>query len=103
MSRESACGHHHLIFIYQVHTSVEEKIRFDSLSGFNGQLKLPRLVPMELIVEASPRRVYGNAHTYHVNSISVNSDQVTSEQISASEFSHFFHFAFLFLFMHLFC
>ncbi|KAJ1366706.1 Serine/threonine-protein phosphatase 2A regulatory subunit sur-6 [Parelaphostrongylus tenuis] len=32
---------------------------------------------MELIVEASPRRVYGNAHTYHVNSISVNSDQET--------------------------
>uniref|UniRef100_A0A915PX33 Serine/threonine-protein phosphatase 2A 55 kDa regulatory subunit B n=1 Tax=Setaria digitata TaxID=48799 RepID=A0A915PX33_9BILA len=43
--------------------------------GFNGQLKLPKLVPMELIVEASPRRVYGNAHTYHVNSINVNSDQ----------------------------
>lgn len=45
-------------------------------TGFGGQLKLPKLVPMELIVEASPRRVYGNAHTYHVNSISVNSDQV---------------------------
>ncbi|MCP9264326.1 Protein phosphatase PP2A regulatory subunit B [Dirofilaria immitis] len=43
--------------------------------GFSEQLKLPKLVPMELIVEASPRRVYGNAHTYHVNSISVNSDQ----------------------------
>uniref|UniRef100_A0A1I8EU92 Serine/threonine-protein phosphatase 2A 55 kDa regulatory subunit B n=2 Tax=Wuchereria bancrofti TaxID=6293 RepID=A0A1I8EU92_WUCBA len=43
--------------------------------GFSGQLKLPKLVPMELIVEASPRRVYGNAHAYHVNSISVNSDQ----------------------------
>uniref|UniRef100_A0A914RVX5 Serine/threonine-protein phosphatase 2A 55 kDa regulatory subunit B n=1 Tax=Parascaris equorum TaxID=6256 RepID=A0A914RVX5_PAREQ len=43
---------------------------------FSGQLKLPQLVPMELIVEASPRRVYGNAHTYHVNSISVNSDQL---------------------------
>ncbi|KAM3722107.1 Serine/threonine-protein phosphatase 2A regulatory subunit [Dirofilaria immitis] len=43
--------------------------------SFSGQLKLPKLVPMELIVEASPRRVYGNAHTYHVNSISVNSDQ----------------------------
>jgi serine/threonine-protein phosphatase 2A regulatory subunit B len=28
-------------------------------------------------VEASPRRVYANAHTYHVNSISVNSDQET--------------------------
>uniref|UniRef100_A0A915BTW6 Serine/threonine-protein phosphatase 2A 55 kDa regulatory subunit B n=1 Tax=Parascaris univalens TaxID=6257 RepID=A0A915BTW6_PARUN len=46
-----------------------------TIGGFSGQLKLPQLVPMELIVEASPRRVYGNAHTYHVNSISVNSDQ----------------------------
>uniref|UniRef100_A0A1I8ANH2 Serine/threonine-protein phosphatase 2A 55 kDa regulatory subunit B n=1 Tax=Steinernema glaseri TaxID=37863 RepID=A0A1I8ANH2_9BILA len=40
-------------------------------------LQLPKLVPMELIVEASPRRVYANAHTYHINSISVNSDQET--------------------------
>uniref|UniRef100_A0A914VE05 Serine/threonine-protein phosphatase 2A 55 kDa regulatory subunit B n=2 Tax=Plectus sambesii TaxID=2011161 RepID=A0A914VE05_9BILA len=40
-------------------------------------LRLPQLVPMELIVEASPRRVYANAHTYHINSISVNSDQET--------------------------
>ncbi|KAA8578855.1 hypothetical protein FQN60_005323 [Etheostoma spectabile] len=30
--------------------------------------------PMDLMVEASPRRVFANAHTYHVNSISVNSD-----------------------------
>lgn len=43
---------------------------------FGGSLQIPSIVPMELIVEASPRRVYGNAHTYHVNSISVNSDQV---------------------------
>ena len=35
------------------------------------------LKPMELMVEASPRRVYPNAHTYHINSISVNSDQET--------------------------
>lgn len=40
-------------------------------------LQLPKLVPMELIVEASPRRVYSNAHTYHINSISINSDQET--------------------------
>ena len=26
------------------------------------------------MVEASPRRVFANAHTYHINSISVNSD-----------------------------
>lgn len=32
---------------------------------------------MELVVEASPRRVYGGAHTYHVHSISVNADQET--------------------------
>uniref|UniRef100_A0A0K0DFR8 Serine/threonine-protein phosphatase 2A 55 kDa regulatory subunit B n=1 Tax=Angiostrongylus cantonensis TaxID=6313 RepID=A0A0K0DFR8_ANGCA len=45
--------------------------------AFVGVLQIPTIVPMELIVEASPRRVYGNAHTYHVNSISVNSDQET--------------------------
>lgn len=29
------------------------------------------------MVEASPRRTFANAHTYHINSISVNSDQET--------------------------
>ncbi|MGH0119414.1 UNVERIFIED_CONTAM: hypothetical protein FKN15_022549 [Acipenser sinensis] len=29
---------------------------------------------MDLMVEATPRRVFANAHTYHINSISVNSD-----------------------------
>lgn len=47
------------------------------IGGFGGDLAIPSIVPMELIVEASPRRVYGNAHTYHVNSISVNSDEET--------------------------
>ena len=32
---------------------------------------------MDLMVEVSPRRVFANAHTYHVNSISVNSDHET--------------------------
>lgn len=32
---------------------------------------------MDLMVEASPRRVFANAHTYHINSISVNSDDET--------------------------
>lgn len=40
-------------------------------------LKVPTLVPTDLVVEASPRRVYANAHTYHINSVSVNSDQET--------------------------
>ncbi|KAI9562001.1 protein phosphatase-like protein 2A regulatoru subunot PR55 [Daphnia sinensis] len=40
-------------------------------------LRVPVLKPMELMVEASPRRIYANAHTYHINSISVNSDAET--------------------------
>ena len=40
-------------------------------------LRVPLFKPMELLVEASPRRIFANAHTYHINSISVNSDQET--------------------------
>uniref|UniRef100_T1IIC4 Serine/threonine-protein phosphatase 2A 55 kDa regulatory subunit B n=1 Tax=Strigamia maritima TaxID=126957 RepID=T1IIC4_STRMM len=40
-------------------------------------LRVPVMRPMELMVEASPRRIFANAHTYHINSISVNSDQET--------------------------
>ena len=40
-------------------------------------LRVPVFKPMELMVEASPRRVFANAHTYHINSISVNSDGAT--------------------------
>uniref|UniRef100_A0A8C2UTX8 Serine/threonine-protein phosphatase 2A 55 kDa regulatory subunit B n=1 Tax=Chinchilla lanigera TaxID=34839 RepID=A0A8C2UTX8_CHILA len=32
---------------------------------------------MDLMVEASPRRIFANAHTYHINFISVNSDHET--------------------------
>jgi len=40
-------------------------------------LVVPRYEPAELMVEASPKKVFSNAHTYHVNSISVNSDNET--------------------------
>lgn len=40
-------------------------------------LRIPATRPMDLLVEASPRRIFANAHTYHINSISVNSDQET--------------------------
>ncbi|KAG7476359.1 hypothetical protein MATL_G00082050 [Megalops atlanticus] len=40
-------------------------------------LRVPVFRPMDLMVEASPRRVFANAHTYHINSISVNSDYET--------------------------
>ncbi|EHB03845.1 Serine/threonine-protein phosphatase 2A 55 kDa regulatory subunit B alpha isoform [Heterocephalus glaber] len=32
---------------------------------------------MDLVVEASPQRIFINAHTYHINSISINSDYET--------------------------
>lgn len=44
---------------------------------FRSFSKVPVLMPMDLMVEVSPRRVFANAHTYHVNSISVNSDYET--------------------------
>uniref|UniRef100_A0A8C8ENC0 Serine/threonine-protein phosphatase 2A 55 kDa regulatory subunit B n=1 Tax=Oncorhynchus tshawytscha TaxID=74940 RepID=A0A8C8ENC0_ONCTS len=40
-------------------------------------LRVPVFRPMDLMVEASPRRVFANAHTYHINSISINSDHET--------------------------
>ena len=45
-------------------------------------LRVPVLKPMELMVEASPRRIFANAHTYHINSISVNSDQVQRDPVN---------------------
>lgn len=40
-------------------------------------LRLPRLLPQDHIVAAVPRKVYSNAHAYHINSISINSDGET--------------------------
>jgi len=40
-------------------------------------LKLPVLSQHDKIIAATPKRIYANAHTYHINSISPNSDQET--------------------------
>lgn len=45
--------------------------------SFFGAFQVPVLKPMDLMVEVTPRRVFANAHTYHINSISVNSDYET--------------------------
>jgi serine/threonine-protein phosphatase 2A regulatory subunit B len=42
-----------------------------------GDLKLPKMVYHDSITAALPRKVYQNAHGYHINSISVNSDGET--------------------------
>eukprot|EP00879_Flechtneria_rotunda_P008772 GHRR01009187.1.p1 GENE.GHRR01009187.1~~GHRR01009187.1.p1 ORF type:complete len:266 (+),score=63.77 GHRR01009187.1:466-1263(+) len=41
------------------------------------RLKMPTVVPQELCLASRAKRIYANAHTYHINSISVNSDQQT--------------------------
>ena len=40
-------------------------------------LHIPRLTHSQTITTATPRRVYANAHGFHINSISINSDQQT--------------------------
>ncbi|KAJ7289376.1 WD40-repeat-containing domain protein [Mycena rebaudengoi] len=40
-------------------------------------LRLPRTMQQDNIIAAVPRKVYANAHAYHIHSISVNSDQET--------------------------
>lgn len=40
-------------------------------------LKVPIKVVDDVSIEAMPRRIFSNAHTYHINSISVNSDDCT--------------------------
>lgn len=40
-------------------------------------LKVPQWVDSRLTVNACPRRKFRNAHTYHINSISINSDGET--------------------------
>lgn len=40
-------------------------------------LRLPRMSTHDTITAAVPRKVYANAHAYHINSISVNSDGET--------------------------
>ncbi|EGW33229.1 protein phosphatase PP2A regulatory subunit B [Spathaspora passalidarum NRRL Y-27907] len=47
-------------------------------SNFNiSSLKLPQLQVHDKLITAQPKKIYSNAHAYHINSISINSDQET--------------------------
>lgn len=41
------------------------------------QLRLPKLQNHEKVFAHVPKRIYANAHAYHINSISINSDGET--------------------------
>ena len=46
-------------------------------SNFMAKIKLPRLSYHDTITAAQPKKIFANAHAYHINSISINSDQET--------------------------
>ena len=67
----------------------ERQIKLVSENNLNGlnhlpssnigieSLKLPQLQLHDKLISAQPKKIYANAHAYHINSISVNSDQET--------------------------
>ncbi len=90
----------------------------DDINGYIRSINIPVVKYMDRTeVEAVPKRVFANAHTYHINSISLNSDQETFMsaddlrinlwhiEITNQSFSEFFHFSLLILrkFMRDFC
>ena len=52
----------------------EKNVKSVSGTSSGGGLSIPRLNTKETVVTAVPRRVFSNAHAYHINSISLNSD-----------------------------
>lgn len=46
-------------------------------SGQGSVLSIPQLESYGSVVTATPRRIFSDAHAYHINSISLNSDEVT--------------------------
>jgi serine/threonine-protein phosphatase 2A regulatory subunit B len=50
----------------------------DDINGYIRTVSIPVVKYMDRIeVEAIPKRIFANAHAYHINSISLNSDQET--------------------------
>lgn len=67
---------------------MEKQVKLVSENNLNGSsslpsslsvsnLKLPKLTYHDRLILAQPKKIYSNAHAYHINSISVNSDQET--------------------------
>lgn len=68
---------------------MERQVKLVSENNLNGlshsplqkfkvaDLKLPKMTFHDRLILAQPKKIYSNAHAYHINSISVNSDQET--------------------------
>eukprot|EP01095_Lingulamoeba_sp_RSL-Kostka_P006222 TRINITY_DN1947_c0_g1_i1.p1 TRINITY_DN1947_c0_g1~~TRINITY_DN1947_c0_g1_i1.p1 ORF type:complete len:426 (+),score=128.83 TRINITY_DN1947_c0_g1_i1:218-1495(+) len=55
----------------------EKQLKQLSIGGGGNELSIPSVVNSDSMVVATPRRVFSNAHAYHINSISLNSDHET--------------------------
>lgn len=68
---------------------MERQVKLVSENNLNGldhlpspqfaatDLKLPKMTVHDKLILAQPKKIYSNAHAYHINSISINSDQET--------------------------
>ncbi|CEP20522.1 unnamed protein product [Cyberlindnera jadinii] len=68
------------IYEKQIRMVSENNLSSLSSTGSNmsvSQLRLPRMTLHDKIIAATPKRIYSNAHAYHINSISINSDGET--------------------------
>jgi len=57
-------------------------LRDDEGAAYDAQmrpdkLRVPKWEEIQLMIEASPKKVFANAHMYHINSIAINSDDET--------------------------
>lgn len=53
------------------------KANKDKLVKSQSDISFPKVDSRETVLTATPRKVYSNAHAYHINSVSVNSDHET--------------------------
>ncbi|KAJ3033965.1 protein phosphatase 2A regulatory subunit cdc55 [Rhizophlyctis rosea] len=69
------------IFEKSIKVISESNLPLDGTPGptplSKSSLKLPKLIHHDTMIAAIPRKIYQNAHAYHINSISVNSDAET--------------------------
>jgi len=66
------------------HSYVGNRSQYVCDNEYLSEVKIPKFMPMDVpLVQPNLRRMFSNAHAFHINSISVNSDQET--YISADE------------------
>lgn len=71
-------SHHHPLFSFTLSWILWWVLSlYYDLYSFTLSPQIPRVQVRDTIVTATGRRVYANAHAYHINSISVNSDGET--------------------------